>query len=230
MLLSNYEYTTMTSFSTNWAREKNTLNTSEKIREAVRTPQPLKPRIEFAKNRIQSQNQKLDTILDKLHRKEKSLFNQVVNHLQKHDAQESRVLSNELAQVRKSSNMISQLKTSLEQVNLRLDSTIDVGNIIAALGPAMGSLTNLRSGLYGVMPEVDTHLGEINGLFTDIMTNAAGIGNTSIAYDASGEDVDKILSEASAVAEQRVNENFPDVPIGSFGRSSTSRSSIDEHS
>jgi division protein CdvB (Snf7/Vps24/ESCRT-III family) len=94
----------------------------------------------------------------------------------------------------------------------------------------MGSLTNLRSGLSGVMPEVDTHLGEINGLFTDIMTNAAGIGNTSIAYDASGEDIDKILSEASAVAEQRVNENFPDVPIGSFDRSSTSRSSIDEHS
>src|ERR687891_250374 len=221
----------MTSFSNNWVKEKNIMNTSDKIREAVRTPQPLKPRIEFAKNRIQSQNQKLDTILDKLNGKEKSLFNQVVNHLQKHDVQESKVLSNELAQVRKSSKMISQLKTSLEQVHLRLDSTIDVGNVMAALGPAMGSLTNLRSGLSEVMPEVDTQLGEINGVFSDIMTNAAALENTSIAYDASGEDVDKILSEAGAVAEQRVNENFPDVPIGSYGRGSTSRSSsIGEHS
>jgi division protein CdvB (Snf7/Vps24/ESCRT-III family) len=128
--------------------------------------------------------------------------------------------------------MISQLKTSLEQVHLRLDSTIDVGNVMAALGPAMGSLTNLRSGLSGVMPEVDMQLGEINGVFTDIMTNAAGLENTSIAYDASNEDVDKILTEASAVAEQRVNENFPDVPLGSFDRStsSSSRSSIGEHS
>jgi len=220
----------MTSFSNNWVKEKNIMNTSDKIREAVRTPQPLKPRIEFAKNRIQSQNQKLDTILDKLNGKEKSLFNQVVNHLQKHDVQESKVLSNELAQVRKGSKLISQLKASLEQVHLRLDSTIDVGNVMAALGPAMGSLTNLRSGLSGVVPEVDTQLGEINGVFTDIMTSAAGIGNTSIAYDASSEDVDKILSEAGAVAEQRVNENFPDVPIGSYGRGSSSRSSIDEHS
>jgi division protein CdvB (Snf7/Vps24/ESCRT-III family) len=135
-----------------------------------------------------------------------------------------------LAQVRKSSKLISQLKASLEQVHLRLDSTIDVGNVMAALGPAMGSLTNLRSGLSGVVPEVDTQLGEINGVFTDIMTSAAGIGNTSIAYDASSEDVDKILSEAGAVAEQRVNENFPDVPIGSYGRGSSSRSSIGEHS
>jgi division protein CdvB (Snf7/Vps24/ESCRT-III family) len=220
----------MTSFSNNWVKEKNIMNKSDKIREAVRTPQPLKPRIEFAKNRIQSQNQKLDTILDKLNGKEKSLFNQVVNHLQKHDVQESKVLSNELAQVRKSSKLISQLKTSLEQVHLRLDSTVDVGNVMAALGPAMGSLTNLRSGLSGVVPEVDTQLGEINGVFTDIMTSAAGIGNTSIAYDASSEDVDKILSEAGAVAEQRVNENFPDVPIGSYGRGSSSRSSIGEHS
>jgi division protein CdvB (Snf7/Vps24/ESCRT-III family) len=220
----------MTSFSNNWVKEKNTMNTSDKIREAVRTPQPLKPRIEFAKNRIQSQNQKLDTILDKLNGKEKSLFNQVVNHLQKHDVQESKVLSNELAQVRKSSKLISQLKTSLEQIHLRLDSTMDVGNVMAALGPAMGSLTNLRSGLSGVVPDVDTQLGEINGVFTDIMTSAAGIGNTSIAYDASSEDVDKILSEAGAVAEQRVNENFPDVPIGSYGRGSSSKSSIGEHS
>jgi division protein CdvB (Snf7/Vps24/ESCRT-III family) len=103
----------MTSFNTNWIKEKNRLNATEKIKEAVRTPQPLKPRIEFAKNRIQSQNQKLDTILGKLNGKEKSLFNQVVSHLQKHDVKESRVLSNELAQVRKSSKMISQLKTSL---------------------------------------------------------------------------------------------------------------------
>jgi division protein CdvB (Snf7/Vps24/ESCRT-III family) len=220
----------MTSFSNNWVKEKSIMNTSDKIREAVKTPQPLKPRIEFAKNRIQSQNQKLDTILDKLNGKEKSLFNQVVNHLQKHDVQESKVLSNELAQVRKGSKLISQLKASLEQVHLRLDSTIDVGNVMAALGPAMGSLTNLRSGLSGVVPEVDTQLGEINGVFTDIMTSAAGIGNTSIAYDASSEDVDKILSEAGAVAEQRVNENFPDVPIGSYGRGSSSRSSIGEHS
>ena len=220
----------MTSFSNNWVKEKNTMNTSDKIRESIRTPQPLKPRIEFAKNRIQSQNQKLDTILDKLNGKEKSLFNQVVNHLQKHDVQESKVLSNELAQVRKSSKLISQLKTSLEQVHLRLDSTVDVGNVMAALGPAMGSLTNLRSGLSGVVPEVDIQLGEVNGVFTDIMTSAAGLGNTSIAYDASSEDVDKILSEAGAVAEQRVNENFPDVPIGSYGRGSSSRSSIDEHS
>jgi hypothetical protein len=39
--------------------------------------------------------------------------------------------------------------------------------------------------------------------------------------------MNNILAEASIVAEQRVTDNFPDVPMGTFNRNS--RSSIGEH-
>jgi len=117
---------------------------------------------------------------------------------------------------------------ALEQIHMRLESTIDIGDVMIAIGPAMGALTRVKSGLSGVMPEVDTELGEINGVFSDIITNAGNMGNATLALDASGEDVDKILAEASAVAEQRMNDNFPDIPLGSFN--SDSRSAVDEHS
>jgi len=217
----------MTNFSSNWIKDKK-VNTPDRIKGAVRTPQPLKTKIELAKNKIQIQNHKLDTILDKLKGKEKSLFNQVVAHMQIHDMQQGKMLSNELAQVRKTTKMISQLKMALEQIHMRLESTIDIGDVMVAIGPAMGALTRVKSGLSGVMPEVDTELGEINGVFSDIITNAGNMGNASLALDASGEDVDKILAEASAVAEQRMNDNFPDIPLGSFN--SDSRSAVDEHS
>ncbi len=217
----------MTTFSSNWIKDKK-VNTPDRIKGAVRTPQPLKPKIELAKNKIQIQNHKLDTILDKLKGKEKSLFNQVVAHMQIHDMQQGKMLSNELAQVRKTTKMISQLKMALEQIHMRLESTIDIGDVMVAIGPAMGALTRVKSGLSGVMPEVDTELGEINGVFSDIITNAGNMGNATLALDASGEDVDKILAEASAVAEQRMNDNFPDIPLGSFN--SDSRSAVDEHS
>jgi division protein CdvB (Snf7/Vps24/ESCRT-III family) len=217
----------MTTFSSNWIKDKK-VNTPDRIKGAVRTPQPLKPKIELAKNKIQIQNHKLDTILDKLKGKEKSLFNQVVAHMQIHDMQQGKMLSNELAQVRKTTKMISQLKMALEQIHMRLESTIDIGDVMIAIGPAMGALTRVKSGLSGVMPEVDTELGEINGVFSDIITNAGNMGNATLALDASGEDVDKILAEASAVAEQRMNDNFPDIPLGSFN--SDSRSAVDEHS
>ena len=210
----------MTSFSSNWVKDS-TPNMSDRIKQNIGPQQPLKPRIELAKNKIQAQNQKLETILEKLRGKEKSLFNQVVSALQKHDTQHGKMLSNEIAQVRKTTKMISQLKMALEQIQLRLESTIDLGDVMVAIGPAMGALTRVRSGLSGVMPEVDRELGEINGVFSDIMMSAGSMSNTSFAFDASGEEVDKILAEAGAVAEQRMSESFPDVPVGSSNGSRT---------
>ena len=219
----------MTNFSSSWVNERR-LNTSEKIKENLRKQQPLKPRIEFAKNKIQTQNHKLNNILENLRGKEKTLFNQVVLNLQKHDAQQVKMMSNELAQIKRTTKMISQVKMSVEQIQLRLESTIDIGDVMTSIGPAVGALTRVRSGMSGVMSEVDTELVEVDRAFSDIIMNVGSIdNNASFTFDAGGEDVDRILVEASAVAEQRMNENFPDVPVES-SFSNGSRSSIDEHS
>src|ERR687889_1139405 len=223
-----------TGFSSNWIN-KNRISTAERIKESVRTQTPLKSKIEFAKNRLQAQNQKMDNMLEKLRGKEKTYFNQVIASVQKHDVQQGKMLSNELAQIRKTAKTISQLKITLEQIQMRLESTLDIGDVMVSIGPAMGALTRVKSGLSSVMPEVDTELGEINGVFRDIMTNAGSMSNNSFTFDASGEDVDRILAEAGAVAESRVNASFPDIPTGSFSSSSSSnssgsRTSIDERS
>lgn len=221
-----------TGFSSNWIN-KNRISTAERIKESVRTQTPLKSKIEFAKNRLQAQNQKMDTMLEKLRGREKTYFNQVIASVQKHDVQQGKMLSNELAQIRKTAKTISQLKITLEQIQMRLESTLDIGDVMVSIGPAMGALTRVKSGLSSVMPEVDTELGEINGVFRDIMTNAGSMSNNSFTFDASGEDVDRILAEAGAVAESRVNASFPDIPTGSFSSSNSSsgsRTSIDERS
>lgn len=219
----------MTNFSNSWVNERR-LNTSEKIKENLRTQQPLKPRIEFAKNKIQTQNHKLNNILENLRGKEKTLFNQVVLNLQKHDAQQVKMMSNELAQIKRTTKMISQVKMSVEQIQLRLESTIDIGDVMTSIGPAVGALTRVRSGMSGVMSEVDTELVEVDRAFSDIIMNVGSIdNNASFTFDAGGEDVDRILVEASAVAEQKMNENFPDVPVES-SFSNGSRSSMGEHS
>jgi division protein CdvB (Snf7/Vps24/ESCRT-III family) len=217
----------MTGFSSSWIRERKP-NASERIRESVRAQRPLKPRIDSTKNKIHLQNQKLDTTLEKLKGKEKSLFNQIIVNVQKHDMLQGRVLSNELAQVKKTIKMVSQFRMALEQVHFRLESTGDIGDVMSTVGPAMGALTKVKSGMSDVMPEIDTELGEINGVFNDIVMNAGEIGNTSFAFSTNGEETEKILAEANAVAEQRINDNFPDIPVGTFGRAS--RSPINEHS
>jgi division protein CdvB (Snf7/Vps24/ESCRT-III family) len=217
----------MTSFTNNWVRERKP-NTSEWIRESVRAQKPLKPRIDSTMNKIQLQNQKLETTLEKLKGREKSLFNQIVANVQKHDMPQGKMLSNELAQVKKTTKTVSQFKMALEQVQFRLESTSDIGDVMSAVGPAMGALSRVKSGMSEIMPDLHTELGEVNGVFRDIVMNAGKIGDTSFVLNSSGEETENILAEASAVAEQRMNDNFPDIPVGKF--SNASRSFVSEHS
>ena len=216
----------MTSFSNQWNKEAKK-DPTERIRESLRTQKPLKPTMETAKNRLGIQTQKLDTLLEKLKSKDRTLFDQIVTHLQNHDSQQSKMLSNELSQVRRTIKTISQLKMSLEQVHMRLESTIDIGDALTALKPAVGTLSKVKTGLTGLMPNVDTELGEISDVFRDIMVNANSTSDIGFALNPSGGDMNNILAEASIVAEQRVTDNFPDVPMGTFNRNS--RSSIGEH-
>ncbi|HSA73403.1 MAG TPA: hypothetical protein VLD84_05550 [Nitrososphaeraceae archaeon] len=216
----------MTSFTNQWNKEAKK-DPTERIRESLKSQKPLKPTMESAKNRLGIQTQKLDTLLEKLKSKDRALFNQIVTHLQNHDSQQSKMLSNELSQVRRTIKTISQLKMSLEQVHMRLESTIDIGDALTALKPAVGTLSKVKTGLSGLMPNVDVELGEINDVFSDIMVNANSTSDIGFALNPSGGDVTNILAEASMVAEQRVTDNFPDVPMGTYNRNA--RSSVGEH-
>jgi division protein CdvB (Snf7/Vps24/ESCRT-III family) len=188
----------------------------------VRVQKPLKPRIDSSKNKIYLQNQKLDSTLEKLKRREKSLFDQIVTNVQKHDMLQGKMLSSELVEVKKTIKMVSQFKMALEQVHFRLESTSDIGDVMNTVAPAMGALSRVKSGMSHVMPEMDIELGEINGAFTDIVMNVGEIGNTSFTFSSGGEDTDKILAEANAIAEQRIHDNFPDIPVGGYNRASRS--------
>ena len=216
----------MTSFTNQWNKEAKK-DPTERIRESLKSQKPLKPTMESAKNRLGIQTQKLDTLLEKLKSKDRALFNQIVTHLQNHDSQQSKMLSNELSQVRRTIKTISQLKMSLEQVHMRLESTIDIGDALTALKPAVGTLSKVKTGLSGLMPNVDVELGEINDVFSDIMVNANSTSDIDFALNPSGGDMTNILAEASMVAEQRVTDNFPDVPMGTYNRNA--RSSVGEH-
>lgn len=216
----------MTSFTNQWNKEAKK-DPTERIKESLKSQKPLKPTMESAKNRLGIQTQKLDTLLEKLKSKDRTLFNQIVTHLQNHDSQQSKMLSNELSQVRRTIKTISQLKMSLEQVHMRLESTIDIGDALTALKPAVGTLSKVKTGLSGLMPNVDVELGEINDVFSDIMVNANSTSDIGFALNPSGGDMTNILAEASMVAEQRVTDNFPDVPIGTYNRNA--RSSVGEH-
>src|SRR3990170_6662973 len=124
----------------------------------------------------------------------------------------SKVLSNELAEIRKVIRMLGNARMSLEQVQLRLTTIHDLGDAMVAIGPAMATMKGLKSSLGRFMPEADAELTSMTQTLNGLMMDSLAGGDFSVESDASNEETEKILQEASAVAEQQIGDRFPSVP------------------
>jgi division protein CdvB (Snf7/Vps24/ESCRT-III family) len=198
------------------------VSAGDKLKEALATQGPLKPRLETASNKLQLQISKLDAIVTKLNERDASLFRRVVDAVQRHDTDTTRVLSNELAEVRKVSRTLGQAKMAFEQVSMRLSTIHDMGDIMVALGPAITTIKSLKPGLGRFVPGADSEINTMQTLLTGIMMESLQGSSTGIEINTgSGGDIDQIMMEASAVAEQKMNDKFPSIPASSFRISDT---------
>ena len=198
-------------FDKTWARQE-TKGMTEKIREAIKPQGALKPRIQTAVTKLQSQTSKMDVMLTRLHERDERLFARIVTAMQNHDTSASRVLSSELAEVRKVSRMLGNARTSLEQVQLRLSTIHDLGDAMVSIGPAMSTMKGLKSSLSRFMPEADSELNSMTETLGGLMVDS--LSNDTFAMESSvvNEETDAILQEASAVAEQQTDDKFPSIP------------------
>jgi len=201
----------MSTFAGKWEKQNNQ-SFGTKVKDSVRNPGPLKPRLDLAIRQIQVQVAKLDSTSTKLRERDNSIFGKVVASLQKHDTQHASVFANELAEIRKMNKMVTQAKLALEQIVLRLNTITELGDIVVTLTPAMAVIRNVKQGLVGVLPEAESEIGEISGLLSSILVDAGTVGGYSLNFEAANEDAERILAEASAVAESRMKEKFPEIP------------------
>jgi division protein CdvB (Snf7/Vps24/ESCRT-III family) len=201
----------MSQFADKWEKNQATGFTT-RVRDSVRSPGPLKPRLDLAVRQIQVQTAKLDSTSTKLRERDNQIFNKIVGAIQKHDTQHASVYANELAEIRKMNRMVTQAKLALEQIVLRLNTITELGDIVVTLTPAMSVIRNVKQGLVSVLPEAESEIGEISGLLSSILVDAGTVGGYSLNFEAANEEAEKVLAEASAVAEQRMKEKFPEIP------------------
>ena len=201
----------MTAFNKTWARQE-TKSMTDKIRDAVKPQGALKPRIQVAVNKLQVQTSKMDSMLTKLRERDQQLFARIVTAMQNHDTSASRVLSAELAEVRKVSRTLGNARTSLEQVQMRLTTIHDLGDAMVSIGPAMSTMKGLKSSLSSFMPEADSELNSMTETLSGLMVDSLSNDTFTMESDVVNEETDAILQEASAVAEQQTDEKFPSIP------------------
>lgn len=202
----------MSNFTKNWVKPQGG-SFGEKVRGAVKPSGPLKPRLEQAVRRIQIQVSRLDSASAKMKDRDQSIFRKVVSAIQKHDMAHASVFANELSEVRKMNKMVMSAKLALEQITMRLNTVQELGDIVVTLTPAMSVIRSVKGGLTSVLPEAESEIGEISGLLSGILVDAGQLGGSTLNFEAANEEAEKIMAEASAVAEQRMKDKFPDLPV-----------------
>jgi division protein CdvB (Snf7/Vps24/ESCRT-III family) len=199
-------------FDSRWVKPQGE-SVGHKLLEGIKPQTPLKPRIEEAQKKLHMQIARLDAIASRMQEKDKLIFKRVVLAMQSHDSSHAKVLSGELSQIRKMNKMVTSAKLALEQIQLRLNTMTELGDVVVTLSPAMSVIKGLQSGLSGMMPEADQSFGQISELLGNIMTDSGQVPNSEIAnFNTINEDTAQIMEEASAVVEMNMKNKFPDLP------------------
>ena len=211
-------------FAKKWEQKRDEGNSMGKLlRETVQPPAPLKPQLDNACRKLDLQISKLDQANERFQQKDKALFAKIVDAYTKHDSAHANIYSTELAEIRKMSKLIMNARLALDQVALRIRTVSELGDVVAALGPCVGVLRSVSTGLGGVLPEAEGELSDIGNMLSGLMFEAGSSSGMSLNFDSVNEDASKILCEAATVAEQRVSANFPDLPPGMPGASNKSK-------
>ena len=202
----------MTSLSNRWSKPQQP-GITERISTMIKPSGSLKPRVETAIKKLQVQVAKLDGMLSSLNDRDQKIFGRIVTATQQHDTHSANVLSKELAEIRKIRRVLGNARMALEQIELRLTTFHDLGDTVVTIMPTIGLMKNMKSSLAKFMPGADQELNSMAEMLGGMMTETFHSSDTSFGVDAvMDSESEKIMQEASAVAEQQIGERFPSMP------------------
>jgi division protein CdvB (Snf7/Vps24/ESCRT-III family) len=133
--------------------------------------------------------------------------------------------------------MVNSAKLAFEQIQLRLNTMTELGDVVVTLSPAMSVIKGIQGGLKTMLPEADQSFGQISELLGGIMSGSSqmpssseilGAGVSSMSLDEEAVD---IMQEATTIIEENTRGKFPDLQLSNdtevkSGQSKTQTSSI----
>src|SRR3989442_1039000 len=196
----------------NWERDRKE-PLMNRLSAGVHRQEPLKERISQVVYKLRVQQHRLEGANQKTQAHDKNLFEKLVQSQMSKDSARSVMYANEIAEIRKMAKITVRSELALEQVTLRLETIQEFGDVAALMGPVAGVVHQIKSQISGVMPEVSYELGEISESLNGMVMEVGEATGQGFDMEASGAEATKIMGEANTIAEQRMREKFPDLPI-----------------
>ncbi|MCH7647479.1 MAG: hypothetical protein IIA83_02575 [Thaumarchaeota archaeon] len=186
---------------------------SQSVINKIKPEGPIKNKIDLAQKKLEFQILKLDGINEKLKKKHDMIFEKIVNAQRNNQNGYAQAYAGELAQVRKMRNMVSGAKLSMEQINLRLSTISELGDVVVTLSPCMAIIRGLAPSLKGIMPEASATMQDLSQILGDVMSGSSiNIGDSLSVGTETNADTLTILEEAHNVIAGQTKSAIPEIP------------------
>lgn len=202
--------------SKNWNGIKNGLSLSEKVLDKVKPGTSLKNRINDSQKKLQFQISRLDDTHKKLQLNHDRIFKKIVDAKLSRNESGARSYAVELHELRKVKKMISGAKLAMEQVQLRLNTVSELGDIVVTLSPCMSLIKGLAPAISSFMPGINTSMQDISNMLGDLMSNSTLSTGPMFEHNETSDDIKTILDEAHTILETKTKSNMPIPPLNSI--------------
>ena len=201
------------SLTNNWSKNGTEGSLSQKVLRKVKPDTPIKNKIDDAQKKLEFQIVKLSTINEKLQIKHDRVFQKIVSAQKENNHAYAKAYAIELQEIRKMNNMVSNAKLSMEQIQIRLNTVSELGDVVVTLSPCMSVIKGLGISLGGIMPQANSSMQDLSKMLGDVLSGStmAEKEETLLGRQDNADTV-AILEEAHAVIEGQTKENIPEIP------------------
>lgn len=180
------------------------------LREALRgltsrRAESVRPKIASTIKEIELHRRELENLRSKLEARRRSLFDTTVKAIMSKDRSKATVYANEWAELRKVGRVVYASELALTQVTLRLESIVDVGDVMAHMSMAFKVLRRVNKTVQGLVPSLDQASSEISDTLTETMAEMGNVSPT-ISLNIQTESGEELVEQAKRLAEQRADE------------------------
>jgi division protein CdvB (Snf7/Vps24/ESCRT-III family) len=165
----------------------------------------IKPKISSTIKEIELHRKELENLRAKLEQRRKSLFDTTVRAMMAKDKSKANVYANEWSELRKVGKVVYASELALTQVILRLESIVDVGEVMSHMSMAFKVLRKVNKTVQGLVPSLDEASDQINNTLTETMAEMGHV-SPSISLNIQTESGEELVEQARKLAEERAEE------------------------
>lgn len=118
----------------------------------------------------------------------------------------------ECSEIRKMAKIVIGSEIALERAIIRLQTVEQLGEILVQLMPVVSVIEETKDKIEGVIPEVASELGMVHSMLDDTVRETGTIQLRESDIVLQDAEAQKIFEESSAYAEQKIREQFPELP------------------